>query len=139
MISWGADHMIARCAIVIVILLAFRPAVAESLNADAARGFVVGKLFAFNCFDGSRGAGRIYDDGSVVGTIQFQGVGPVEWVLLPSGCDFSRREGYRSKAASGAALAQAYGVVTGELRKGAGLCAGWRLLSSEMAPDLGTG
>src|SRR5262245_31137029 len=77
--------MIARCAIVIVILLAFRPAVAESLNADAARGFVVGKLFAFDCFEGARGAGRIYDDGSVVGTIQFQGVGPVEWVSLPSG------------------------------------------------------
>jgi hypothetical protein len=77
--------MIARCAIVIVILLAFRPAVAESLNADVARGFIVGKLFQFNCFDGSRGAGRIYGDGSVVGTIQFQGVGPVEWVSLPSG------------------------------------------------------
>ena len=77
--------MIARCAIVIVILLAFRPAIAESLNADAARGFVVGKLFAFNCFDGSRGAGRIYGDGSVIGTIQFQGVGPVESVWLPSG------------------------------------------------------
>ena len=52
--------MIARCAIVIVILLAFRPAVAESFIADAARRFVLGKLFAFNCFDGSRGAGRIY-------------------------------------------------------------------------------
>ncbi len=77
--------MIARCAIVIVILLAFRPAAAESLNADAARRFVVGKLFAFNCFDGSRGAGRIYGDGSVVGTIEFQGVGPVKWVSLPSG------------------------------------------------------
>jgi hypothetical protein len=77
--------MISRCTIVIAILLAFRPAAAETLNADAARGFVVGKLFAFNCFDGSRGAGRIYGDGSVVGTIQFQGVGPVEWVSLPSG------------------------------------------------------
>jgi len=85
MISWGADHMIARCAIVIVMLLAFQPAVAESLDADAARRFVVGKLFAFNCFDGSRGAGRIYGDGSVVGTIQFQGLGPVESVWLPSG------------------------------------------------------
>jgi hypothetical protein len=84
MISWGADHMIARCAIVIVMLLAFRPAVAESLNGDAARRFVVGN-FAFNCFDGSRGAGRIYGDGSVVGTIQFQGLGPVESVWLPSG------------------------------------------------------
>jgi hypothetical protein len=39
----------------------------------------------FNCFDGSRGAGRIYGDGSVIGTIQFQGVGPVESVWLPSG------------------------------------------------------
>src|SRR6266480_6204517 len=77
--------MIARYAIVIVILLAFRPAVAESLNADAARGFVVGKLFAFNCFDGSRGAGRIYDDGSVVGTIQFRGAGPARTLSLPTG------------------------------------------------------
>jgi hypothetical protein len=58
MISWGADHMISRCTIVIAILLAFRPAAAESLNADAARRFVVGQLFAFNCFDGSRGAGH---------------------------------------------------------------------------------
>jgi hypothetical protein len=77
--------MIARCAIVIVILLASRPELAESLNADAARRFIVGQLFAFNCFDGSRGAGRIYGDGSIIGTIQFQGVGPVESVWLPSG------------------------------------------------------
>jgi len=40
--------MIARCAIVIVILLAFRPAPAESLNANAARRFVLGKHFAFH-------------------------------------------------------------------------------------------
>ena len=39
-----------------------------------ARRFVTGKVFAFNCFDGSRGAGRIYGDGSVIGTIQFRGV-----------------------------------------------------------------
>jgi hypothetical protein len=77
--------MIARYASVIVILLASCPALAESLDADAARRFVVGQLFAFNCFDGSRGDGRIYDDGSVIGTIQFQGVGPVESVWLPSG------------------------------------------------------
>src|SRR6266550_7576195 len=77
--------MIARCAIVIVMLLAFRPAVAESLNADSARGFVVGKLFAFSCFDGSRGAGRIYADGSVIGTIQHRGAGPTKAVWLPAG------------------------------------------------------
>src|SRR5262245_24482304 len=41
------------------------------------------------------------------------------------------REAHRSKAAPGAALAKGYGVVTDELRKGAGLRAGYRLLSSE--------
>src|SRR5499425_220549 len=77
--------MVTRLAMVVLILLAAGSACAESLTPDAARRFVVGKLFAFNCFDGSRGAGRIYGDGSVVGTIQFQGVGPVESVWLPSG------------------------------------------------------
>src|SRR5438477_6890126 len=77
--------MIARYAIVLVILLSSRPALAEILNADAARRFVVGKLFAFNCFDGSRGAGRIYGDGSVIGTVQFQGSGPVRALWLPAG------------------------------------------------------
>jgi len=47
--------------------------------------FVAGKLFAFNCFDGSRGAGRIYDDGSVIGTIQFRGAGPARTLSLPTG------------------------------------------------------
>ena len=44
-----------------------------------------GKLFAFNCFDGSRGAGRIYGDGSVIGTIQFRGAGSARTVSLPAG------------------------------------------------------
>jgi hypothetical protein len=78
-------HMIARCAIAIVTLLAAGSARAESLSPDAARRFVTGKLFAFNCFDGSRGAGRIYSDGSVNGTIQFRGAGPARAVWLPAG------------------------------------------------------
>src|SRR5713226_4214169 len=77
--------MIVRYAIVIVGLFAAAPVLAESLEADAARLFVTGKLFAFNCFDGSRGTGRIYDDGSVIGTIQFQGSGPVRPIWLPAG------------------------------------------------------
>jgi hypothetical protein len=77
--------MIARFAIAVVALLAAGPVVAESLSADAARRFVTGKLFAFNCFDGSRGAGRIYGDGSVIGNIQFRGAGPVRSVWLPAG------------------------------------------------------
>jgi len=66
-------------------LLAASSACAESLTPDAARRFVTGKLFAFNCFDGSRGAGRIYDDGSVIGTIQFRGAGPARTLSLPTG------------------------------------------------------
>src|SRR5262249_8240751 len=66
-------------------LLAASLACAETLSPDAARRFVAGKLFAFNCFDGSRGAGRIYGDGSVIGTIQFRGAGPVRAVWLPAG------------------------------------------------------
>src|SRR5260370_27669483 len=77
--------MIARYGIVIVALLASGSALAESLDAEAARRFVVGKLFAFTCFDGSRGAGRFYSDGSVIGTIQFHGSGPVRSVSLPAG------------------------------------------------------
>jgi hypothetical protein len=77
--------MIARYAIVVVTLLASSPAVAETLGAEAARRFVLGKLFAFTCFDGTRGAGRVYDDGSVIGVIQFQGSGSVRSAWLPPG------------------------------------------------------
>jgi hypothetical protein len=77
--------MIARFAIVALTLLVTGPALAEPMNPEAARRFVAGKLFAFNCFDGSRGAGRIYGDGSIIGTIQFQGSGPVRSVWLPAG------------------------------------------------------
>jgi hypothetical protein len=77
--------MIGRYAIVIVSLFAAGPALSESLTADEARRLVIDKLFAFSCFDGSRGAGRIFDDGSIIGTIQFQGSEPVSSVWLPAG------------------------------------------------------
>src|SRR5215468_10354999 len=77
--------MIARFAIVVVTLLTAVTARAEVLSPEAARRFVAGKLFAFNCFDGSKGAGRIYGDGSVIGTIQFGGTGPVRAIWLPAG------------------------------------------------------
>jgi hypothetical protein len=76
--------MIARFAIVVVALLASGSALAEPMSAEAARRFVAGKLFSFNCFDGSHGAGRIYADGSVIGTIQ-SGSGPARSVWLPAG------------------------------------------------------
>jgi hypothetical protein len=56
-----------------------------AMKAEEARAFVVGKLFAFNCFEGTKGVGRIHADGSVAGTIQFRGTGPVRWAQLPAG------------------------------------------------------
>jgi hypothetical protein len=86
--------MIARFAIVIATLVAASPAFSQAMNAETARRFVVGKMFAFTCFDGSRGAGRIYGDGSVIGTIQFRGAGPVRSVWLPAGTLRVRGEAY---------------------------------------------
>ena len=59
------------------------PAVAGMMNADEARRFVNGKVFAFTCFDGTRGAGRILDDLGAAGSIQFSGSGPIRHVRLP--------------------------------------------------------
>ena len=59
------------------------PAFAGSMNADEARRFVAGKVFAFTCFDGTRGAGRILDDLGAAGSIQFSGSGPIRHVRLP--------------------------------------------------------
>ena len=59
------------------------PALAGSMSADEARKFVSGKVFAFTCFDGTRGAGRILDDMGAAGAIQFSGSGPVRHVRLP--------------------------------------------------------
>jgi hypothetical protein len=74
-----------RVTMMVATLVAVGPAAAEQLNVEAARQFVVGKLFAFNCFEGTHGAGRIYVDGSVAGTVQFGGSGPVRYVVLPPG------------------------------------------------------
>src|SRR5436190_21793272 len=76
--------MVTRLGMVVLILLAASSACAESLTPDAARRFVAGTLFAFNCFDGSRGAGRIYGDGPLIGTIQFRGAGRASTVSLPA-------------------------------------------------------
>jgi hypothetical protein len=59
------------------------PALAGAMNADEARRFVLGKVFAFTCFDGTRGAGRILDDMGAIGAVQFSGSGPVRHIRLP--------------------------------------------------------
>ena len=59
------------------------PALAGMMTAEEARKFVAGKVFAFTCFDGTRGAGRILDDMGVSGAVQFSGSGPIRRVRLP--------------------------------------------------------
>ena len=66
-------------------LLTAVPALAGEMNYDEARRFVVGKVFSYTCFEGTRGQGRVLADGSVVGSIQFQGSGPVRYAHLPAG------------------------------------------------------
>jgi|SRR5882724_4292705 len=76
--------MLARCvAGSLVAAVVALPAMAENLNPEQARQFVANKLFAFTCFDGSRGSGRIFSDGSAVGSIQLGGSGPTRYARLP--------------------------------------------------------
>jgi hypothetical protein len=60
------------------------PAAAAEMRPEEARRFIAGKLFSYTCFDGTRGAGRIHADGSVVGTMQVNS-GRVKFVALPAG------------------------------------------------------
>jgi hypothetical protein len=77
--------MYKRMAALFLGLMAFAPATAGELKPEEARRFVVGKLFAFNCFEGTQGAGRIHADGSATGSVQFRGSGPIRYVALPPG------------------------------------------------------
>jgi hypothetical protein len=76
--------MLARLVLgAVTAVVTIVPALAGMLNADEARRFVNGKVFAFTCFDGTRGAGRILDDLGAAGSIQFSGSGPIRNVRLP--------------------------------------------------------
>jgi hypothetical protein len=66
-------------------LLAALPAMAGEMSADEARRFVIGNMFSYTCFEGTRGQGRVLPDGSVVGSIQFRGSGQVRYAALPPG------------------------------------------------------
>jgi hypothetical protein len=74
-----------RPAAVLAGLLSVLPAKAEDMRADEARRFIAGKHFAYTCFDGTTGHGRIHADGSVAGYIQVSGSGPRRYVMLPAG------------------------------------------------------
>jgi len=77
--------MLLRVAAFCAGLLAAGSAVAQDLGPEQARAFVVGKLFSYTCFEGTAGMGRIFADGSVVGTIRFRGEGETRFAALPAG------------------------------------------------------
>ncbi len=74
-----------RACFVLVGLLASLPALAGEMTVTEARHFVVGKMFNYTCFEGTRGQGRVYPDGSVAGSIQIRGEGQVRYAVLPPG------------------------------------------------------
>ena len=59
------------------------PAFAGMMGAEEARKFVIGKVFTFTCFDGTRGVGRVLDDMGAIGAVQFNGSGPMRHLRLP--------------------------------------------------------
>jgi hypothetical protein len=70
---------------VLIALATALPAVAGEITASEARRSIIGKLFSYTCFDRTHGTARTYPDGSVVGSIQFQGTGPDRYVAMPAG------------------------------------------------------
>lgn len=70
-------------ALIAATAFAALPAQAQQMNAREARAFVVGKLFTYQCFEGTRGAGRIMESGAVAGTVQFRGNGSTRYAMLP--------------------------------------------------------
>jgi len=76
--------MLARFVLgAVTVAATVAPAFAGMMTADEARRFVVGKVFVFTCFDGTRGAGRVLDDLGAAGAVQFSGAGPVRRIRLP--------------------------------------------------------
>jgi hypothetical protein len=82
--------MLVRFVVALTAIAVATPALAEPLNADAARRFVAGKQFAFTCFEGSVGSGRIFNDGSVAGVVRMGGNGPTRFMHLPPGTLYAK-------------------------------------------------
>jgi hypothetical protein len=90
LLSSGGGGMLVRVALVCLCglgagILGTGWAAAEDLAPEQADAFVVGKLFSYTCFEGTAGIGRIFPDGSVVGTIRIRGEGETRFAALPPG------------------------------------------------------
>jgi hypothetical protein len=76
--------VLARSLVILSGLICLTPALAGELQPDDAKRFIVSKLWNFGCSEGTRGFGRIFANGSVRGTLQESGSGPVRHDL-PAG------------------------------------------------------
>jgi|SRR5436190_7510868 hypothetical protein len=90
LLSSAGGGMLVRVALVCVCglgaeILGAGWAAAEDLAPEQASAFVVGKEFSYTCFEGTAGLGRIFPDGSVVGTIRIRGEGETRFAELPPG------------------------------------------------------
>ena len=77
--------MLTRSALLLIGFGMAAQAAAEEMSFEQSHHFVIGKLFEVSCFDGTRAMGRIYSDGSVIGTVQFRATGPERMGRLPPG------------------------------------------------------
>ena len=77
--------MLLRVVVACACVLGASSAFAEDLTPEQARVFIAGKLFSYNCFDGTSGLGRIFRDGSIIGTIRPPGSPTVRFANLPPG------------------------------------------------------
>src|SRR5262249_12166752 len=59
------------------------PASASEMTASEARQFVVGKLFTYICFDGTRQVARVHRDGAVDGWVRSRGTGLIRSGAMP--------------------------------------------------------
>jgi hypothetical protein len=67
-----------------IFLFAVSSAQAQTMTAEQAKEFVAGGLFSYRCFDGTYGAGKIFTDGSAVGSIRVTGRGTTRYMQLPT-------------------------------------------------------
>jgi hypothetical protein len=67
----------------IITIVCADTAYSKELSVSEARALVVGREFAFRCFEGTTGQGTITEDGAVAGSIQIRGRTPAHHVTLP--------------------------------------------------------
>src|SRR5258708_36001792 len=91
--------MFVRAAAVLTAIPFAAPALAEPMNAEAARHFVAGKLFAFTCFEGTTGSGRIFADGSFACVVRMGG-GNTRFMHLPPRTLYAKNDGICSNIKS---------------------------------------